>query len=350
MKVIVVGAGIIGASIAWHLARAGARVTVIDDGAPAASHNSFGWINASFYHDAGHHRLRVAGMGAWTALCAAVPDLPVETCGAVWFEDQWQALVDMKSALQALDYPVDHLTGQAASKLEPDLCARPDEVLLFPSEAAADAAGVARGLLAASGARVVRNVQVTGLRSGDAITGVETSIGALCADRVVIAAGTGAPEILATAGVRLSMLTRPGALVTTVPVAARIHRILVTPHGEVRQLPDGRLLASAVASHQGDDAAEVTDTPDAIAARVLGWLDPLIAGGVPGWSEVSLGWRPVPEDGLPVIGEARPGLHVAVMHSGVTLAAIAGQVTAAEVLGQGGFDDLVTPYRQRRFQ
>jgi len=41
--VVIVGAGIIGASIAWHLVRAGARVTVIDAAAPGgiATRNSW---------------------------------------------------------------------------------------------------------------------------------------------------------------------------------------------------------------------------------------------------------------------------------------------------------------------
>ncbi|RUW42956.1 FAD-dependent oxidoreductase, partial [Mesorhizobium sp. M8A.F.Ca.ET.021.01.1.1] len=49
-QVIVIGAGIIGASVAWHLTRAGAQVTVIADSAPGgvATPNSFAWINASW--------------------------------------------------------------------------------------------------------------------------------------------------------------------------------------------------------------------------------------------------------------------------------------------------------------
>jgi glycine/D-amino acid oxidase-like deaminating enzyme len=81
MKVIVVGAGIIGAPIAWHLSQRGAEVVVIDGGAAGANSQSFGWINASFYADAAHHRLRVAGIAAYGRLMAVQPDLAVQMSG-----------------------------------------------------------------------------------------------------------------------------------------------------------------------------------------------------------------------------------------------------------------------------
>ena len=353
MQTIVVGAGIIGASIAWHLSDAGADVVVIDGGMPSASSTSFGWINASFFADEAHHGLRAASMAQYERLRGAVPELPIRTCGALWWEGQGAELQSMKAALERFDYPVQYQSRDQVTDFEPDLLNPPFESLIFPSESAAEPRDVAQALIRASGAQVLRGVRVTGVLGENRVRGVQTSIGPVMGDRVVIAAGNGAPEILRFAGVHLPMLSRPGVLVTTRPVAARLDPILVTPHGEVRQLADGRLLASAVANHQGDVATEVTEAPDAIAARVIGWLDPMIRGGVPGWEEVALAYRPVPEDGLPVIGPAGPdGLHVAVMHSGVTLAAIAGEVMAAEVLGQASNaqSTLVAPYRPDRFQ
>ena len=49
LRVGVVGAGIVGASIAYHLAEAGAQVTVFEKtgAASGATRNSFAWINAS---------------------------------------------------------------------------------------------------------------------------------------------------------------------------------------------------------------------------------------------------------------------------------------------------------------
>jgi glycine/D-amino acid oxidase-like deaminating enzyme len=98
-------------------------------------------------------------------------------------------------------------------------------------------------------------------------------MGVIEADCVVVAAGNGSPDILASVGVTLPMLTRPGVLVTTKPISAKIEHILVTTNGEVRQLPGGRILASAVANHQGDASEEVVETPPANTVDPEGVMD-----------------------------------------------------------------------------
>ncbi|MEL6639879.1 MAG: FAD-dependent oxidoreductase [Pseudomonadota bacterium] len=64
-KIIIVGAGIIGAAIAHALRDH--DVIVVDAGpvAGGASGRSFGWVNASFFADEAHHRLRAAALAAW---------------------------------------------------------------------------------------------------------------------------------------------------------------------------------------------------------------------------------------------------------------------------------------------
>jgi glycine/D-amino acid oxidase-like deaminating enzyme len=59
----VVGGGIVGASIALHLARAGARVTLFEKIAPArgATQNSFAWVNA-FVDDPHYRTLRIQSL------------------------------------------------------------------------------------------------------------------------------------------------------------------------------------------------------------------------------------------------------------------------------------------------
>jgi glycine/D-amino acid oxidase-like deaminating enzyme len=65
--------------------------------------------------------------------------------------------------------------------------------------------------------------------------------------------------------------------------------------------------------------------------------------------EVIIGWRPLPVDGHPVIGPspADDRVYVAIMHSGVSLAAITGDLVARE-LADGIEMDLLQPFRADR--
>jgi glycine/D-amino acid oxidase-like deaminating enzyme len=65
---------------------------------------------------------------------------------------------------------------------------------------------------------------------------------------------------------------------------------------------------------------------------------------------VTVGVRPMPEDGMPVVGFAPelPGLYLATMHSGVTLAAAVGRFAATEIL-DGARIEMLEPYRPGRF-
>ena len=66
--------------------------------------------------------------------------------------------------------------------------------------------------------------------------------------------------------------------------------------------------------------------------------------------KVTLGFRPLPKDGYPVIGfpEGAPGVYLAVMHSGVTLSPIVGKLAALEIL-DGVEVELLSSYRHSRF-
>ena len=85
-KIVVIGAGIMGASLAWALAGAGRDVTVVDAGLPAsgASGRSFGWINASFHLSRAHYDLRLAGIEAHRRLIHHLPG-PHLFKGCLWW-------------------------------------------------------------------------------------------------------------------------------------------------------------------------------------------------------------------------------------------------------------------------
>lgn len=65
-------------------------------------------------------------------------------------------------------------------------------------------------------------------------------------------------------------------------------------------------------------------------------------------SYVTMAPRPMPVDGLPVVGVVRPGIYVTVSHSAVTLAPLLGRLVAWEVSRDMELD-LLLPYRPGRF-
>jgi len=90
LHVLVVGAGIIGASIAYHLAKAGTQVSIIDKAGPAshASRGTFAWINATWAKQPRHyHALNQDAVSSW-ALLQKDLRLPIKWGGSLeWFED-----------------------------------------------------------------------------------------------------------------------------------------------------------------------------------------------------------------------------------------------------------------------
>ena len=64
--VVVIGAGVYGAAVTASLVRRGARVTIVDAGAPAGgtSGATFSWLNSCGKQPKAYHDLNVAGMAA----------------------------------------------------------------------------------------------------------------------------------------------------------------------------------------------------------------------------------------------------------------------------------------------
>ena len=66
-------------------------------------------------------------------------------------------------------------------------------------------------------------------------------------------------------------------------------------------------------------------------------------------SEVLIGWRPIPRDELPIIGRFKnKSIYIAVMHSGISLAAIVGNLVTQEIVDE--VDSLLlNDFRPSRF-
>ena len=69
------------------------------------------------------------------------------------------------------------------------------------------------------------------------------------------------------------------------------------------------------------------------------------------WSEIIRAERPVPQDGLPVVGTIAEGAYVAVLHSGITLGPIIAELVGKDIVGRLDNADaaMLAPYRLDRF-
>ena len=366
--VVVIGAGIVGASIAWRVASRGARVTIVDQGEPGggASSHSFAWINAGAKEPVGYHNLNRRSLEMWTRFADALgEDVGLRWGGKVAWENDPQAakaLAGRVEQLQSWGYPSRLISREELQELEP--------ALQIGAVAAADYnenegqvepqlvvdACVRR--LREREAGVLTGVEVLGLSkdSKDRVRAVQTTTGDIDADIVVVAAGAATTAVASLAGVNVPQAESPGVVIRTTPMPRLLHNVPVVyaPPLEdgrreihLRQCPDGRFMIG-----EGDQESLAEDDSQAHAddllARACQHL-PELAGAqaVP----VPVGWRPMPLDGYPVMGFATavPNLYVVLTHSGVTLAPALSQLAALEICDGARADAVLGPYRPERF-
>ncbi|WP_342078766.1 FAD-dependent oxidoreductase [Yoonia sp. SS1-5] len=352
---IVVGAGIIGAATAFQLCKAGQRVIVISAGQADATSAAFGWINASFFINEDHHVLRVAGLAAWRRAMSDLP-LSVDWQGCLCWDLPDAQMHKTYARLRAFNYPVELYDAAQIAALVPALRNGPGRALFFPREGAASSAEIAGQFLAAAqdmGARLIRNIRVTGIRmqAGRAV-GVETTQGLIKADHVVIAAGTGTAAIAESIECHVPLVPRPAYILRTTPHAHLLQHILATPGGEIRQEPSGQFLLPVAVAHQADQSEVLAQDPVAAAEGALARLQTHFAGlDDLAWAEIIRAERPVPADDLPIVGSVADGVYVAVMHSGITLGPIMGELISKDIGGRLSNADqaLLAPYRPDRF-
>jgi glycine/D-amino acid oxidase-like deaminating enzyme len=145
------------------------------------------------------------------------------------------------------------------------------------------------------------------------------------------------------------MLSRPGMVLHTKPIATRLSHILASPEQELRQSPHGHLIAPLAAAHQADVREQIDTPPAELAATTLARLQLLLPGVTLHLASAHSANRPVPGDGLPAAGPTGiDGLTLAVMHSGVTLAPLIAELLAAEITWQA-VSPMLADFRPQRF-
>ena len=345
---IVVGAGLVGCGVAYHLAGAGLHVAIVDRGAAAGEASS---AAAGMLAPIGEeppdleHPLPRLGLAALHYYDSLDEQMKQETGVEIGLVDaptlrlafDEQGSVRLQDILknQRRFYPdLEWLDVSQAHRLEPVVPETILGALLSPSEKNVQASQItlayARGAVL-RGAQLIEGCPVDHLiYQGERVAGVETAQGPLYAGVVVLAAGAWAatwhkrlpqPPIFPLKGQMLAVQALPDHQLR--------HTVYASGVGGIVPKADGSIAVGATVETVGFDKAVTADgvatllaglrklTPGLMSARILR-----------SWA----GLRPVSIDGLPLIGPSltAPGLWIAGGHArdGILLGPLTGHILA----------------------
>ena len=360
MRIVVVGAGILGASTAYHLARDGAEVAIVDqahEGQATAAGAGIICPWASSVDDPAFYELYAAGARYYTDLVPALSelgetDLGFRRVGALLVSTDPSELAPAESMLlrRRTEAPeighVSRLTPHEAKALFPPLHAGLSG-LHVSGGARVDGRLLAASLLRAAehhGATVARGLVELISPCGDRVPGVSLDDRSIMADVVVVTAGAWARALLRPLGINL-----PIQRGVDVICADKIkwwrslgEVICGLRWGATRELGTG-FDYRVTAAGQAEVLSEALRIAPGLGAATL--------------VETRVGFRPVSPDGRPLLGRVRDveGLVIGngLGAAGVTIGPLAGRLLVNVVLDRrpaldlAAFDPLRRHERER---
>ncbi|HLH77938.1 MAG TPA: glycine oxidase ThiO [Candidatus Binataceae bacterium] len=367
MRVVIIGGGIIGGSIAWALARAGLQATILER---ARAGQEASWAAAGLLAP----QAEAEGPGPFLHFCVEakrafeeileqlIADSGIDpeyepTSGVLYvaLNEEERAELSRRAIWQRqAGLMVEELSAPAARAIVPQLSLATCAALYFRHDYRAENRKLTQAYLMAAlraGARLREESAVDRLliQAGQ-VRGVVLIDGSeIEADAVVNAAGAWASQVKGAEVDRVNLFPIRGqilcfeALPTTLPVG------LFSLRGYVVPRRDGRLLAGSTRERAGFSKYV---TVEGMARIARGVRDLLPEMADLRFNQAWAGLRPAAEDLLPVLGPSPnlPGLYYAAGHfrSGVLLSAITGQIIAALLCGSRPRFD-IAPFSPARF-
>lgn len=357
--ILVIGAGVVGCSIAYHLARLGRRLALVERGevagegslaaagmlAPLAEASET-YTNTQqtspflllclsglhYYQDLDQHLKQETGID--------IGLVKVPTLRLTLNEHDTSTLQSLLICHQQLLPDLEWLDTARAQEIEPLLSSKVHGVLHSPYEYNVSAPQLT--LAYACGAALHGAHIFTGrsvgrlLLQGQHVVGVETDQGQMYAEHIVIAAGawsarwhikTDSPIIFPVKGQMLALQAPIG-----LPLR---HTLYYHKLGYLVPKADGRIYVGATSEHVGFNKTVSAAGMITLLTTVSKIAPGLLEGG---FERSWIGLRPGSADGLPLLGasRSRPGLWLASGHyrNGILLGPLTGHIVAELIEGR----------------
>ncbi|SEF57974.1 NAD(P)/FAD-dependent oxidoreductase [Bosea lathyri] len=340
-RVAIVGAGIIGASIAYHLVQRDIDVCVVERGPGPASGttgNAFGWVNTLFVDPSDQEvlALRRAATAEYERLAEQLPSaFQYMRRGSLLWKSEPDETESLVEVLRKEGLDVELIARAEFVRREPLIRNVPVCALASPKDMALQPPALASALMAAAverGAKFFANSRVTSLHtSNGAVTGLIIGGETVEFDLVVLAAGAWTEELLRPLGLSLGLLVSPALLLRYSSDRQLLSHIIKSPELEIRQLPDNMMLVAKSLKDPLPDTSAI----DGMGLEMLMRIRELVSGSERiEFEDGVIGHRPVFSDNLPRTGYADgcKGLYFAVGHPGVILAPLLGRLAASEIV------------------
>lgn len=381
---IVIGGGVIGTSIAFHLAKRGKRVLLVEkyDLASGASGSCDQQIILQSKNPGIHLKLALKSAELYQEIVQELNhDIEYRHSGGMILietPEEMQVMQDFVERQRQSGLQVEILQRKDAVKLQPGLAEHIVGATYSPQDAEVNPIEVTLAFAKAAkkmGAKLLLSTEVFDLIMSDRrVEGVKTSRDTVYADIVINAAGAWAPEIGRMAGLNIPIRPRRGQIAISEPVAPFLKRVMLSAqyivakfHPEIlkgsssraRQLgvglalsqsKKGNILIGATREFAGYDTQVTYEGMKEILKNAARLVPPL--------KEMNLirtmaGLRPYTPDGLPLIGrvDGLEGFFMAAGHEGdgIALSPVTGKIVS-ELICDGSTFVEMSPFAPNRFE
>lgn len=346
--VAIIGAGIIGSSIAWELAQQKLRVAIFDRQQPGreASWAAAGILSPAPENAAGIAMVPLgrASLAAYPQFVAGVEEASNQTVGfrakgtlqAFFARDAGRELSTLIALHHGLGLMAEPLRIEEARELEPELSDEVRATALRPDEGSVNNRSLTSAIVIAAeraGAQFRAGLEVTSLiREGDRCTGLIAGGDRITAGYVILAAGCFSAGV---EGVKQYSPVKPArGQMVALRSGLKIERVLWSERVYVVPRDDGRLIAGSTVEYAGFKKELTAGGVEGILSAALEMVPSLKDAVI---EEIWSGLRPDSPDHLPIIGPTDvEGLIVATGHfrSGILLAPITAKLIREWITGR----------------